>query len=101
LPFCHLTLTAAKPKPYGYPVKPKTLGECLRKKRLDDGLLQRELAARLNVDEMAIVNWELNRTKPRPRAVRAIVDYLGYEPMATEPRKSAASYRFPAPHGPR
>jgi len=42
----------------------RTLGECLRKWRLEQGLFQRDLAKMIGVDEMTIVNWEKGRTKP-------------------------------------
>ena len=92
-------LIAAKPKPYAYPRELRTIGDHLRKKRLDLGLFQRELADQLGVDEMTSVNGELNRTKPRPKSVRTIVGYLGYEPMFKQLRKSAAGHRVSAPHG--
>lgn len=49
MPFCDATLTAAKPKGSAYPAAPRTLGERLRRNRLDRGLLQREVACRLRV----------------------------------------------------
>lgn len=77
LPFCHLKLTAPKPKTYEYPAEAKTLGDHIRKKRLDEGLRQQDLAGRLGVSEDTILNWELNRTRPRPTALPAIRDFLG------------------------
>ena len=37
----------------------------MRKYRFERDLKQVDLARLLNVDEMTIVNWELNHTKPR------------------------------------
>ena len=42
----------------------RTLGERIRKWRLEQGLFQKELAEMLDVDEMTIVNWERGKTKP-------------------------------------
>ena len=42
-----------------------TLGQRIRKVRLEKGLYQVDLAKKLDVDEMTIVNWELDRTKPK------------------------------------
>ena len=80
MPFCHLTLRAGKPLSPRYPRELKTLGDHLRKRRLDLGLLQREVAERLGADKASVVNWESNATHPalhwRPR----IIEFLGYAP---------------------
>ena len=54
LPFCHVTLRGQKPLPPGYPTHPKTLGDHLRKQRLDLGISQRELGGRLGVSEQSL-----------------------------------------------
>jgi transcriptional regulator with XRE-family HTH domain len=48
-----------------YPAR--TLGECVRKWRLEQGLLQVDLAKKIGVNEMTIVNWERGKTKPAKR----------------------------------
>lgn len=80
LPFCHVQLTAPKPLPAAYPRQLETLGDHLRKRRLDLGLLQREVADRLGVNAMTICNWETNRTSPQLRFIPRIVAFLGYCP---------------------
>ena len=52
----------------------------MRKRRLDLGLLQREIAARLGVTESTVTNWELNRTSPKIRFLPSIIALLGYDP---------------------
>ena len=42
----------------------RTLGERIRKWRLEQGLFQRDLATMIGMDEVTIVNWEKGRTKP-------------------------------------
>jgi len=42
----------------------RTLGERIRKWRLERALFQRDLAKIIGVDEMTIVNWEKGGTKP-------------------------------------
>ena len=59
-----------------------TIGDHLRKRRLDLGLLQRETAERLGVDHCTITNWELNRTKPALRFLTRILRFLDYIPFA-------------------
>jgi transcriptional regulator with XRE-family HTH domain len=51
----------------------KTLGDHIRKRRLDLGLLQREVAAKLSVTESTIWNWESNTTDPALRLLPAII----------------------------
>ena len=38
--------------------------ELVRKWRLEQGLRQKDLAKRIGVDEMTIVNWETGKTQP-------------------------------------
>lgn len=45
----------------------QTLGERIRKWRLEQGLFQRDFAKMIGVNEMTIVNWEKGRTKPTRR----------------------------------
>jgi len=45
-----------------YPAR--TLGERIKKWRLEQGLFQKDLAEMIGVDEMTIVNWEKGKTKP-------------------------------------
>lgn len=56
-----------------YPRAPKTLGEHIRKARMDKGLLIRELAALVGVSADTIINWE--RRSVRPKA--SVLDRLG------------------------
>jgi DNA-binding XRE family transcriptional regulator len=53
-----------------YPKDPKTLGNYIRKWRMDKGISQVELARTLGVNEMTIVNWEIKAKVPRIKAVR-------------------------------
>jgi len=48
-----------------YPQHPSSLGEYLRKARMDAGLQIKELAQIAGLSEMTIVNWEQGRTRPR------------------------------------
>lgn len=79
-PFCCLTLRAQKPLPRAYPQALITIGDHLRRRRLDLGLLQREVAERLRTQPCSVTNWELNHTEPELRFVPGIVRFLGYAP---------------------
>jgi transcriptional regulator with XRE-family HTH domain len=61
----------------------KTLGDLLRKRRLDLGLLQQEMAQRLGVGEESVYNWETNRYQPSLRVIPKIVQFLGCVPYDT------------------
>jgi transcriptional regulator with XRE-family HTH domain len=56
----------------------------LRRRRLDLGLLQREVAERLGADPCSVTNWELGRTKPALWFLPAIVRFLGYVPWSAD-----------------
>jgi transcriptional regulator with XRE-family HTH domain len=84
LPFCHVTLKGQKPLPKAYPRALCSTGDHLRRRRLDLGLLQREVADRLGVNEATVTNWELNRTKPALRFLPGIIRFLGYVPWAAD-----------------
>jgi len=68
-----LPCPAHGPLPRSYPQVLTTIGDHLRKRRLDLGLLQREVAERLGVDKTTITNWELNRTTPALRFLPPII----------------------------
>jgi DNA-binding XRE family transcriptional regulator len=52
----------------------------LRKRRLDLGLHQREVAEQIGVDETTIYNWEGQRTDPEIRYMSRIIQFLGDRP---------------------
>ena len=84
LPFCHLTLKAKKPFPQGYPQILKTLGDHLRKRRLDLKLQQKDVARIIGVDETTIYYWENNRVEPSILYIPEIIKFLGYIPFKTK-----------------
>jgi predicted ATPase with chaperone activity len=60
-----IKLNELKPKAKGYPKKINTIGDHIRKKRLDLDLLQEHVAAQIGVAEITICNWETNRYEPQ------------------------------------
>jgi DNA-binding XRE family transcriptional regulator len=50
----------------------RTLGEHIKKWRLGKGLLQVDLAKKIGVSEMTIVNWEKGRTDPTRKNLERI-----------------------------
>jgi ribosome-binding protein aMBF1 (putative translation factor) len=49
----------------GYPANPRTMGERVRKARMDAGLSVKELAAHIGVSPDTVLNWELRGIEPR------------------------------------
>jgi transcriptional regulator with XRE-family HTH domain len=82
LPFCHAELRAPKPKSDHYPKGISTLGDHIRKRRLDLKLLQMQVAEQIGVDEATVTNWERNATIPALRFIPAIIQFLGYDPSS-------------------
>lgn len=80
LPFCQVRLSARTPEKSAYPKELKTLGDHLRKRRLDLGLLQREVAQLLGVDVDSVCQWEVGHRQPKVCFVPRIIDFLGYVP---------------------
>jgi transcriptional regulator with XRE-family HTH domain len=69
-----------KPTPADYPDNPVTIGEHLRKRRMDLGLRQCDVAPTLGVTPCTVTNWELGRARPEVRYYPAIMGFLGYDP---------------------
>jgi transcriptional regulator with XRE-family HTH domain len=84
VPFCRntpLTLNAQKPKDYSE--TPVSLGEHLKKRRRELGLLQREVAVRMGIGTDTYANWEKGKTEPVASQFRPVVAFLGYDPTPT------------------
>ena len=81
LHFCDVTLSANKPQNTAYPKVLKTIGDHLRKKRLDLKLYQEDVSKAIGVDTLTICNWENNLTTPRLFLLPKIYHFLGYNPL--------------------
>ena len=57
-----------------------TIGDHLRKKRLDLGLLQKEVAVLIGAMKDSVYLWESNRVAPTLPFLPKIVEFLGYCP---------------------
>ena len=62
-----------------------TIGDHIKKARLDRGLTQKQLAAQIGVDPFTILNWETGATNPKLRCMPAITQFLGYQPFPVQP----------------
>ncbi len=59
-----------------YPREPKTLGERIRKARMDKGLQIKELARLVGVTEDTVINWEVRGRKPRRKSLRRLKELI-------------------------
>jgi transcriptional regulator with XRE-family HTH domain len=76
-----LTIITPHPKKPGYPKTLVAIGDHIRKRRLDLGLFQRQVAARIGVDEASVWNWEKGGMKPEIRYLPGVISFLGYNPL--------------------
>jgi transcriptional regulator with XRE-family HTH domain len=65
-----------------YPVNPQSIGDPLRRRRIDLGLSVSQLARLLGFDlsNGAIENWERNENRPSEPYRRKLVNFLGFDP---------------------
>jgi len=83
--------------PASYPKEPVTLGEHIRKKRMDLNLNQIDVARYMDIEEETIGNWERNLTVPQIKYYPKIIDFLGYSPLNFDETKLSGrlqSYRW-------
>ena len=72
-------MKSLKPRPYKE--APETLGEHLRKRRIELALLQKDVASRLQVNAWTYLGWEHDRRRPPIRFWPRIIGFLGYDPV--------------------
>ena len=83
LPLCRATLVGVRCPlgqyfiaVKGYPIQPTTVGEAIRKRRLDLRLRQVDAAKSIGCNEMTIVNWEKGHTHPCMRKMARVKSFL-------------------------
>jgi len=79
---------------------PQTIGEHLRKRRLELKILQKEVAAILGVSEDTITYWENERNKPQIQFYPQIIQFLGYYPFDVDTKSIGGQiYKYRADYG--
>lgn len=73
-----IVLTTSKPSKINQ--NPDTWGEHIKKKRLELGLRQRNIARILGCDTTTVHNWEIGKTKPILKLIPQLINFLGYVP---------------------
>lgn len=88
LPFCERVVSAPRAKYLplqnrGIPVprEPKTIGEHLRKRRLELAIFQSQAARRLRVSTVTLSRWECDKVYPTWPQQPAVIAYLGFDPF--------------------
>jgi len=79
------------------PLNPTTLGEHIRKRRMELRLFQKDVAAIFNVSEDCITYWENNRSEPQIQYYPPIFGFLGYCPFELDASTFAGkikAYRY-------
>jgi len=61
-------------------LEPVTIGEHVRKRRIDLGMAQADVAGQIGVTESTVWNWE-HGVEPELRHIPSIVTFLGYVPF--------------------
>jgi len=77
LPRLRVTLKAART--LGFPVV--TVGDHIKRRRLEVGLYQREFAKLLGACHKTIIDWETGDTDVPMRAYPTVLAFLGYAPI--------------------
>jgi transcriptional regulator with XRE-family HTH domain len=81
LPFYTAKFKALKSEKKNIPTELKTIGDHLKKKRLESNLYQRQVGEIIGVDEVTIFNWENKISRPSIKKLPKIVEFLGYVPI--------------------
>jgi len=64
-----------------YPQKPASIGEHIKKKRMDLKLFQSDVAKIFDVSTDCVTYWENNRSSPQIIFYPKIIEFLGYNPL--------------------
>jgi DNA-binding XRE family transcriptional regulator len=73
-----------KPHLQGYPTTPKTIGEHIKKRRMDLGLYQADVARQFKISEDCVCYWENECSHPHLKYYPLIIAFLGYYPFDHE-----------------
>ena len=88
LPFCHLTLKGVRCPAWAYRGQmrsskemPQTIGEHLRKHRLELRMKQKDVAVSLGLKTNPIERWERGVAEPNVGRLPPVIRFLGYVPF--------------------
>ena len=76
-----LPIVLSCPKPSKIPKILISIGDHIKKKRLEKQLTQLQLARLIGVKEESVYNWENDRSKPKVYLLPKIIEFLEYLPF--------------------
>ncbi|MDD5430678.1 MAG: recombinase family protein [Candidatus Pacebacteria bacterium] len=76
-----IVLTAKKPVNPAFPKTVNTIGDHIRKHRLNLKMTQKQVSATIGATESSITGWENNWFKPHISFMPKIIEFLGYIPQ--------------------
>jgi DNA-binding XRE family transcriptional regulator len=76
--FCRVRLSGKKPRDKAYPKELTTIGDAIRKRRLDLGLLQKDVAKIVGCDKTTILNWERGHTHPSANHMPQVMIFMAH-----------------------
>jgi len=79
-----LKFTSLRPADLTYPGEPSTIGEHIRKARLERGLTFHEASKHMDIPHFTICTWEMGHKHPRAEYYPRIISFLGYIPLKKE-----------------
>ncbi len=91
--FLQRSKKVARPARREAPAVPRTLGEHILKKRVESGMLQRQVARLIAVSEDTVTYWENGRSAPQVQFYPAIIAFLEYYPFEDETSTVAGKLR--------
>ena len=75
------------------------MGQRIRVRRLDLGLLQKDLARMWGATEQSVRFWEADKTRPIHKYTPKIIQFLGYDPFPEPKTLSERLKRYRLIHG--
>lgn len=93
LPGVPLPLKSKIEETNGYLETPRTLGEHLKKRSRELGLLQQEAAEIMGVSADTALNWEKDKVRPAAAQFRLLAAILGYDPNTCAPYPRRTGWR--------
>lgn len=94
LPFSKQEKTVRKPLGDKYVSNPITIGQKLRNKRLELGILQKDVAKFIGVSDDTITFWENERVAPQVQYYPKIIQFLGYYPFQKDLATPGGKIRY-------
>lgn len=94
LPFSRAEQKVHKPLGNKYIDNPTTVGEHIRNRRLELGLLQKDIAEIFKVSIDSVTYWEVGRTGPSIEQMPKVIEFLGYLPFEIDKNTAGGKVKY-------